>query len=76
MDLRTPICPVGLLDKGKVFEELDLSGLNLCPLELVEAAHQLLAEYNNVFSLEPVELGYTYSTKHMFKVIDDTPFKE
>ena len=41
-----------------------------------EEAHWLLAEYHNVFSLEPVELGYTHSTKHMIRVMDDAPFKE
>ena len=62
--------------QGKLFEELDLCGLNTWPLELAEAAHQLLAEYQNVFSLEPVELGCTHSTEHTIKVTDDTPFKE
>ena len=50
--------------QGKLFKELDLSRLNLWPLELAEAAHQLLAEYH-IFLLEPVELGCTHSTKHM-----------
>ena len=35
--------------QGKLFEELDLSGLNSWPLELAEATHQLLAEYYEVF---------------------------
>ena len=35
--------------QGKLFEELDLSGLNLWPLELAEAACWLLAEYHDVF---------------------------
>ena len=30
--------------QGKLFKELDLSGLNLMPLELAEAACQLLAK--------------------------------
>ena len=59
-----------------MFEELDLSRLNSWPQELVEAAHQLLAEYHDVFSLKPVEYGCTHSTKHMIKVTDDTLFKE
>ena len=62
--------------QGKLFEELDLSGLDSWPLELADAACQLLAEYHNVFSLESVELGCTHSTKHTIKVTDDTPFKE
>ena len=62
--------------QGKLFEELDLSRLNLWLPELAEAAYWLLAKYHNVFSLETVELGCTHSTKHMIKVTDDTPFKE
>ena len=42
----------------------------------MDAAHQLLAEYHDVFSLDPVELGCTHSTEHIIKVTDDTPFKE
>ena len=60
----------------KLFEELDLSGLNLWPLELAEATHWLLAEYNDFFSLEPTELSCTHSTEHTIKVTDNTPFKE
>ena len=61
---------------GKLFDELDLSGLDSwCP-KLADAACQLLAEYHTVFSLDPAELGCTHSTEHMIKVTDDTPFKE
>ena len=60
--------------QGKLFEELDLSGLDSWPPELVDTACQPLAEYHNVFSLEPLELGCTHSTKHTIKVTDDTPF--
>ena len=62
--------------QGKVFKELDLSGLNSWPLELAEATCQLLAEYHDVFSLEPMELGCTHSTEHTIKVTDNTCFKE
>ena len=61
---------------GKLFDELDLSGLDFWAPELADAAHQLLAEYHNVFSLDPVELGCTHSTEHTIKIMDDTPFKE
>ena len=61
---------------GKLFDELDLSGLDSWPLGLVDAAHWLLAKYHDVFSLDPVELGCTHSMKHTIKVTDDTPFKE
>ena len=61
---------------GRLFDELDLSGLGLWAPELADKAHQLLAEYHDVFSLDPAELGCTHSTKHTIKVTDDTPFKE
>ena len=61
---------------GKLFDELDLSGLDSWALELADAAHQLLAKYHDMFSLDPVELGCTHSMEHTIKVMDDTPFKE
>ena len=60
----------------KLFDELDLSGLDFWAPELAEKAHQLLAKYHDVFSLDQVELGSTHSTEHTIKVTDDTPFKE
>ena len=59
-----------------MFDELDLCGLDSWTPELVDAAHQLLAEYHNMFSLDPAELGCTHSLEHIIKVTDDTPFKE
>ena len=61
---------------GKLFDELDLSSLDSWTPELADAAHQLLAKYHDVFSLDLAELGCTHSTEHIIKVIDDTPFKE
>ena len=60
----------------KLFDELDLSSLDSWTPELVDAAHQLLAKYHDVFSLDLAELGCTYSTEHIIKVTDDTTFKE
>ena len=61
---------------GKLFDELDLSGSDSWAPELADAAHQLLAKYHDVFSLDPAELGCTHSMEHMIKVMDDTPVKE
>ena len=61
---------------GKLFDELDLSSLDSWTPELVDAAHQLLAKYHDIFSLDPAELGCTHSTEHIIKVTDNTPFKE
>ena len=61
---------------SKLFDELDLSGLDSWAPELVDAACQLLAEYHDIFSLDLAELGCTHSMEHTIKVTDDTPFKE
>ena len=61
---------------GKLFDELDLSGLDSWAPELADAACQLLVKYHNIFSLDPAELGCTHSTEHTIKVTDNTPFKE
>ena len=61
---------------GKLFDELDLSGLDLWAPKLADEACQLLAEYHDVFSLDLAELGCTHSTEHTIMVTDDTPFKE
>ena len=62
--------------QGKLFDELDLSRLKSWSPELADAAHWLLVEYHNVFSLEPMELGCTHSTEQTIMVTDDAPFKE
>ena len=61
---------------GKLFDKLDLSGLDSWTPELAGVACQLLAKCHDVFSLDPAELGCTHFTKHIIKVTDDTPFKE
>ena len=61
---------------GKLFNKLDLSSLSLWTLELADAACQLLAEYHDVFSLDPAELGCTHFMENIIKVTDDTAFKE
>ena len=39
--------------KKKLFEELDLSGLEYWPPKLADSAQSLLAEYHDIFCLEP-----------------------
>ena len=60
----------------KLFEELDLSGMESWPPELADSTWSLLAEYHKVSSLEPRELGCSHSTEHVIKVTDEAPFKE
>ena len=74
-DLHTPKLMIRQRH-SKLFDELDLSGLDMWAPELVDEAHRLLAEYHDVFLLDLAELGCTHSTKHTVKVTDDTPFKE
>ena len=60
----------------KLFEKLDLNGLESWPPKLADSAQSLLAEYHNIFSLQPSTLGCTHSTEHVIKVTNDAPFKE
>ena len=78
MSPRIPI-PPGLTIRqrhGNLFDELDLSCLDSWAPELADAAHWLLAKYHDMFSLDPVEMGYNHSMEHTIKVMDNTPFKE
>ena len=43
-------------------------------LELTNAAYQFLAEYYDVFLLDPAQLGCTHSTEQTVRVTDDTPW--
>ena len=62
--------------KEVLFQQLDLSGLEGWSPKNWAATHTLLAEYHDIFSLEPGELDCTNLAKHTIKVIDDEPFKE
>ena len=57
------------------FQHLDLSGLEGWPDQNKVATHALLAEYHDIFSLEPGEMGFTNLAKHEFRVFNDKPFK-
>ena len=61
--------------KKVLFQQLDLSGLEGWSVETQAATHTLLAEYHDIFSLEPEELGCTDLPKHEIRVIDK-PFKK
>ena len=49
---------------GKLFDELDLNGLDLWAPKLADKACWFLAKYHNVFSLHLAELGCTHLTEH------------
>ena len=83
LQVRDEVCPDPQIPKlmirqrhGRLFDDLDLSGLDLWAPKLADKACWLLDEYHNVFSLDPAELGSTHSTEHTIKMTDDTPFKE
>ena len=59
-----------------LFQQLELSGMEGCSDKNQAATKVLLAEYHNIFSLEPGELGCTDLGKHEIWVIDDNPFKK
>ena len=56
--------------------QLDLSGLEGWSYKNQAAGSALLAEYHNLFSLEPGELGCTDLVRHKIRVVDEKPFKE
>ena len=60
----------------KLFEKLDLSGLDSWPQEDQEKAKKVLEEYQDIFALKDSELGHTKLTKHEIKLVDHKPFKE
>ena len=59
-----------------LFQQLDISGLEGWSDKNQVATHALLAEYHDIFSLEPAEMGCTDLVKHEIRVDDDEPFKE
>ena len=73
-DSHTPILTIRQRH-GKLFDEVDLSGLDSWAPELADAVHWLLAKYHDVFSLDPVELGCTHSTEHMIKLQMTLPLR-
>ena len=60
----------------KLFESVDLKGLEKWPEVEQEKAKKLIAEYQDIFALKDTELGHTKLIKHEIKLLDDKPFKE
>ena len=57
-----------------LFQQLDLSDLDTWSDRNQEVAKGLLAEYQDIFSLEPGEFGCTDLAKHEIGVVNDEPF--
>ena len=66
--------------KGKRIEKLmgklDLSGMKTWTEECQEGARQTMTDFEDIFALEPLELGKTNLVKHSIKVNNPVPFKE
>ena len=62
--------------KEILFHQLELSVLEWWSDKNQATTHALLAEYHDIFSLEPGELGCSDLVKHEIRVIDGKPFKE
>ena len=59
-----------------LFQQLELCGLEGWSDKIQAAVRVLLAEYHDIFSLEPGELGCTDLVKYEIRVIDDEPFNK
>ena len=62
--------------RRKLFERLDLLGLESWMPENKERALDLLSEFHDIFTLEEGEMGCTEATEHHIEVTDPCPFKE
>ena len=62
--------------RRKLFERLDLSGLESWTSGNKERALELLSEFHDVFTLKEGEMGCTETTEHHIEVTDPHPFKE
>ena len=60
----------------KLFNELDLNGLEPWPPKLAKSAQSLFTEYHHIFSFKASKLDCTHSTKHVIKVTNNAPYKE
>ena len=61
-----------------LLDKLNLSCLDSWPPEVATKAHSLLAEYNDIFSLEKHEISHTKAVEHKIVLKDPevAPFKE
>ena len=60
----------------KLWEQLDITGLDSWTEEQKIQIKKVFEDYNDVFALNPLELGRTSLVKHTIKVVDPKPFKE
>ena len=61
---------------AKLWEQLDITGSDSWMEDQKGDINQPYEEYNDVFAINPLELGWTALVKHNIKGIDPKPFKE
>ena len=61
---------------NKLFSKLDLLGIDEWSEENQQAVHDLMVEYQHLFTLNDLELGCTSQVKHSIKLDDNKPFKD
>ena len=59
-----------------MWEQLDVTGSDSWTENQKSKIKQVFEDYDDVFALNPLELGRTSLVKHIIKVIDPKPFKE
>ena len=59
-----------------LMDKLELSGMESWNKECQEKVEQTMKDFEDIFALEPLELGRTNLVKHTIKVSNPIPFKE
>ena len=61
---------------NELFTKLNLSGIQDWPEDLQQKVHNLMVEYQHLFTLNDLELGKTSMVKYKIKLSNQVPFKE
>ena len=61
---------------NELFMKLDLCGIKEWPEDLQQKVHDLMVEYQHLFTLNGLELGKMSMVKHEIKLSNPVPFKD
>ena len=61
---------------NELFKKLDLKGIEEWPDDLQQTVHDLMVEYQHLFTLNDLELGKMSKVKHQIKLNKNVPFKD
>ena len=61
---------------NELFTKLDLSGIQEWPEDLQQEVHNLMVEYQHLFTLNDLELGKMSMVEHEIKLSNPVPFKD